>query len=251
MAKAPLFIFDLDNTLYSPELPLWRMVDARIERYVQNTLGADAAAARAVRLRFLVEYGSTLRGLMQHHGVRPSEYLEYIHDLPIPEIVPPRPELKAMLSELPGRRVVFTNGSEDYARRVLGALGVEATMEGVFGIEFMEYLAKPSPYPYTKLLRATETRAEDSLFCEDSRRNLRPAHEMGMFTVWVGDEKHYEASRIGGAPSVQPFRPHAVVCDVCELPGVLHEFPPVARANGMAARAARRKAAPRNHGGSE
>ncbi len=249
MGKAPLFIFDLDNTLYSPELPLWRMVDARIEQYVREKLKTDLDTARSVRMRFLAEYGSTLRGLMRHHGVPPGEYLEYIHDLPIPEIVPPRPELKAMLSELPGRRVVFTNGSEDYARRVLDALGVEAMMERVFGIEFMEYIAKPSPYPYTKLLRATGTRAEDSLFCEDSRRNLLPAGEMGMFTVWVGDEEHYRASRIPSAPSVQSFRPHAVVGDVCDLPGVLHDFPPMARGNGDAARGVRRKAAPRKHDG--
>ncbi len=211
MAARPLFIFDLDNTLYPPEVKLWRIVDARIERYVQEKLAVDPEEARRIRKEFLREFGTTLRGLMRHHDVAPGEYLEYVHDVPIPEIVPGRPELREMLSGLPGRKVVFTNGSESYARRVLAALGISDSMDGVYGIEFMEYIAKPSPYPYEKLLRVTGARAEESLFCEDMRENLLPARDLGMFTVWVGGREE-------NSPA------HAVVNDVCELPGILHRF---------------------------
>lgn len=211
MAAEPMFIFDLDNTLYPPEVNLWRIVDARIERFVQERLEVDPVAARKIRKDFLREFGTTLRGLMRYHDVSPGEYLEYVHDVPVPEIVLPRPGLRRMLSGLPGSRVVFTNGSESYARRVLDALGVLDLMEGIYGIEFMEYIAKPSPYPYAKLLQATGVRAEASLFCEDVRENLLPARELGMFTVWVG-----------GREETSPA--HAVVGDVCELPGILHRF---------------------------
>jgi putative hydrolase of the HAD superfamily len=162
MTSGPLFVFDLDNTLYPPHVNLWRIVDERIEQYVQERLGVDPVIASRVRKDFLREYGTTLRGLMHHHGVAPAEYLEFVHDVPIPEIVPKRPALGEMLSSLPGRRVVFTNGSESYARRVLAALGVSDLMDGIYGIEFMEYRAKPSPYPYGKLLQVTGTRPQDS-----------------------------------------------------------------------------------------
>jgi putative hydrolase of the HAD superfamily len=238
MANAPLFIFDLDNTLYPPEVTLWRIVDARIEEYVRRKLGTDPATAHRVRKAFLAEFGTTLQGLMHHHGVSPDDYLAFVHDVPIPEIVPPRPELREMLSGLPGKRIVFTNGSEDYARRVLDALGVAEMMEGIYGIEFMEYIAKPSPYPYAKLLRVTGARGEDSLFCEDISRNLLPARELGMFTVWVGgNEKESPA--------------HAVVKDVCDLPDVLHAFPPMSRWNGGAARGAPGNGATRKARGTE
>jgi putative hydrolase of the HAD superfamily len=221
--SSPLFIFDLDNTLYPRELPIWRMVDDRIELYVRERLGTGPEGARRVRMNYLADYGSTLQGLMRHHGVRAAEYLEYIHDVPVPDLVPARPELKEMLDGLPGRCVVFPNGSRAYARRVLEALGVDGRMEGIYGIEFMEYIAKPSPYPYAKLLRATGSRAEDSCFCEDSRRNLLPAREMGMFTVLVGGNREPQASLLRGMPPPS-FRPHAVIGDVCDLPGVLHAF---------------------------
>ena len=212
MPSRPLFIFDLDNTLYPPEVILWKIVDARIERYVQDKLGVGRDEARDIRQGFLRDFGTTLRGLMHHHDVVPGDYLEYVHDVPVPAVVPPRPELGAMLSGLPGRRVVFTNGSESYARRVLAALGVSDLMDGIFGIEFMDYIAKPSPYPYGKLLQATGAGAEESLFCEDRYENLLPAHAMGMFTVWVGGRE--------GADG--PAR--AVVPDVCDLPRVLPGF---------------------------
>ncbi len=211
MPSGPLFVFDLDNTLYPPHVQLWRIVDSRIEHYVQERLGVDPLTAGRVRRDFLREFGTTLRGLMQHHGVSPAEYLEFVHDVPIPDIVPPRPELGEMLSSLPGRSVVFTNGSETYARRVLSALGISDHMEGIYGIEFMEYVAKPSRYPYEKLLRSTGTAPRDSLFCEDLRENLVPARELGMFTGWVG-------GRGEGFPA------HAVIDDVCELPGILPRF---------------------------
>lgn len=238
MPKRPLFIFDLDNTLYPPEVTLWRIVDERIEEYVRRKLGTDPGTARRVRKAFLAEFGTTLRGLMHHHGVSPGDYLEFVHDVPIPEIVPPRPELREMLSGLPGRCVVFTNGSEEYARRVLDALGVAGMMEGIYGIEFMEYIAKPSPYPYSKLLRVTGARGEDSLFCEDSRNNLLPARELGMFTVWVGGNEVESPA-------------HAVVKDVCDLPDVLHGFPPMFRRNGGAARGASGNGASRKERGTE
>ena len=221
MAAEPLFIFDLDNTLYPPEVLLWRIVDGRIERYVQERLGVDPAEARAVRKGYLREFGTTLRGLMHHHGVEPGEYLEYVHDVPIPEIVPPRPELAAMLSTLPGRKVVFTNGSESYARRVLSALGVSDAMEGIYGIEFMEYRAKPSPYPYAKLLRTTGASPPNSLLCEDVRENLVPARELGIFTVLVGC---MEEGGGDGRPRDLSRVAHAVLEDVCDRPVVLPRF---------------------------
>lgn len=210
-AMDPLFIFDLDNTLYPPEVTLWKTVDERIELFVRRALGVDPDAARRIRTGFLREFGTTLRGLMHHHGVAPEEYLEFVHDVAVPDIVRPRPALRTMLSDLPGRRIVFTNGSESYARRVLEALGVADLMDGVYGIEFMDYMAKPMPYAYEKLLRTTGAGARMSLFCEDVRENLLPARALGMFTVWVG-------GREGSADA------HAVIADVCDLPGILSRF---------------------------
>ncbi len=211
MAAGPLYMFDLDNTLYPPEVELWQLVDRRIERYVQERIGVGHSEAREIRKSFLREFGTTLRGLMHHHGVPPGEYLDFVHDVPVERVVPPRPELRDMLSGLSGAKVVFTNGSEAYARRVLDALGVSREIDGIYGIEFMEYIAKPSPYPYRKLLDATGAVPGRTLFCEDVRENLLPARDLGIFTVWVGGTEGESTA-------------NAVLRDVCELPTVLPRF---------------------------
>ena len=208
---APFFIFDLDNTLYPPEVPLWRAVDDRIELYVREKLGVDGPEARTIRKDYLGEFGTTLRGLMQYHNVPPGEYLEFVHDVPIPDLVLQRDDLGQMLAALPGRSAVFTNGSESYAKRVLAALGVENAFDAIYGIEFMEYIAKPFPFAYAKLLREAGATGARSLFCEDRLENLLPALDLGIFTVWVGGRE--------GESSV-----HAVVEDVCDLPRVLPAF---------------------------
>lgn len=245
MPARRLFIFDLDNTLYPPRVHLWRVVDARIEAYVRDRLGVDGQTAGRLRKEFLREFGTTLRGLMHHHGVDPGEYLDYVHDVPVDAIVPPRPDLGAMLDALPGRRVVFTNGSASYAGRVLAALGVSRRIDGIFGIEFMEYIAKPSPYPYRKLLQATGAAAEDALFCEDRVENLVPAREMGMFTVWVGGDGSDGSDDAAGGG--EGFTADAVVADVCDLPLVLPRF--LADADGRAAAVPPSRG--RNEGGEE
>jgi putative hydrolase of the HAD superfamily len=207
----PFFIFDLDNTLYPPEVPVWRAVDDRIELYVREKLGVDEHEARTIRKGYLGEFGTTLRGLMHHHNVSPGDYLEFVHDVPIPDLVPRRDDLGEMLAALPGRSAVFTNGSDAYARRVLSALGVLEAFDAIYGIEFMEYIAKPFPFAYAKLLREAGATGTQSLFCEDRLENLLPAIDLGMYTVWVGGCE-------GGS------RAHAVVEDVCDLPRVLPAF---------------------------
>jgi len=59
-----------------------------------------------------------------------------------------------------------------------------------------------------------------------------------MFTVWVGGNERESPA-------------HAVVKDVCDLPDVLHGFPPMTRGNGGAAGGAPFDAASRKERGTE
>ena len=126
-----VWLFDLDNTLYPARCNLFAQIDVRIGRYISDWLKVTPEEARVVQKQYWKDHGTSMRGMMSLHGVDPKHYLDYVHDVPVPEIVPPRPELRGMLAALPGRRVVFTNGAEGYARRVLDALGVSEMMDGM------------------------------------------------------------------------------------------------------------------------
>lgn len=179
-----IFVFDLDNTLYPAESNLFSQVDVKIGEYVQNLLSLDPVEARSLQKQYLVNHGTTLKGLMENHNVDPHHYLDAVHDIdmgPIKEDLALRQSLEA----LEGRRIVFTNADETYAKRVLDRLGVADLMEDIFDIHAANLDPKPKPHVYDKFLSDHDVDPARAIMFEDMARNLVPAHTLGMATVWI------------------------------------------------------------------
>jgi len=134
-----VLIFDLDNTLYSPERELFSLIDVRINRYMTEVVGIPAPEVDALRRRYWQLYGVTLQGLIRHHGVDPEDYLTYVHDVDVSSRLDPDPQLRQVLEMLPQRKTVFTNGSVCHADRVLAALGIQDMFETVYDIRVADY----------------------------------------------------------------------------------------------------------------
>ena len=116
-AHVETWVFDLDNTLYPPEIRLFDQIEARMTAYVMRVLGVERDHANTLRQDYWRNHGTTLAGLMREHGLEPEPYLAEVHDIDL-SMVPEAPELRAAIGRLPGRRVVYTNGSREHARRV-------------------------------------------------------------------------------------------------------------------------------------
>jgi putative hydrolase of the HAD superfamily len=187
---SPLWIFDLDNTLYPAESGLFKLVDARIVEFMAQKLKLDRAGIPRLRELYWKTYGLTMVGLMAHHGVDPVEYLAFVHDVPVEEVLSPDPALAEALALLPGRRVIFTNGSEGHVRTVLSRLGVDGLIEAVFDVVFMDYQPKPRPHGYEKLLRTLGVDARACWLIDDLPANLDTGRSLGMETVLVATEPH-------------------------------------------------------------
>lgn len=178
------WIFDLDNCLYPASANLFELIDIRMGEYIQRLLGADPVEARRVQKEYFHEHGTTLAGLMAAEGVDPHEFLDYVHDIDLARITAD-PALVAAVDRLPGRKFVFTNGDETYARRVLEKLGLANAFDGMHDIHAMAYVPKPNPPSYAAMCERHGIVPETALFAEDMARNLRPAKALGMATVWV------------------------------------------------------------------
>ena len=185
------WIFDLDNTLYPSECEFMALIDERMTAFVMRETGLAHVEARALQRRYLDEHGTTLAGLVAHHGIDPHVFLDEVHDVSLDRLTPDR-DLEQALKRLPGRRLVFTNGSAAHAERVLDKLGVRALFEAVFHLEAADFTPKPRPAAYHALIEAHGVDPERSAFFEDSERNLKPAADLGMTTVLVGP--HAEVS---------------------------------------------------------
>jgi len=178
------WVFDLDNTLYPAACNLFHQVDVRIGAFVARLLGMAPDAARVVQKDYLKRYGTTLRGLMVEHRLDPKDYLDFVHDIDVTR-VPANPALDRALERLPGRKLVFTNGTVTHAERIMERLGVARHFEAIFDIHAAAYVPKPEPAVYDQLLRDHAIQARRAILFEDMARNLKPAHDRGMTTVWV------------------------------------------------------------------
>jgi putative hydrolase of the HAD superfamily len=179
-------IFDLDDTLYPRQDGLMGEVGRRIQTWLCDHLALCWEDAVALRREYYNQYGTTLGGLLaEHEGIDAHDYLVYVHDIPLEEYIGPKPALGAMLEEIPLRRVVYTNATAEYARRVLGVLDVIEHFEDVVGIEDVGLLNKPYQEAYERVLVRLDAWGPECIMVEDSARNLRPAKALGMTTVLV------------------------------------------------------------------
>lgn len=178
------WIFDLDNTLYPPSAALFDLIDARMGAFIMRLLNVDAAEARRVQKQYFHDHGTTMAGLMRHHGVDPERFLVDVHAIALDRIAPDA-RLRAGLARLPGRRLIFTNADADYAARVLDARGIADLFDGICDIRATCYTPKPDAQAYTMMVAHLGIDPARSLFVEDMARNLTPAKALGMTTVWL------------------------------------------------------------------
>ncbi len=190
------WIFDLDNTLYPASSGIFTHIDSRMSAYIAELFGLDAPEARRVQKRLFRDHGTTLSGLMTTHEVDPHHFLDYVHDIDMSSIAP-NPRLASLLTQLPGRKLVFTNGDAPYARRILAALGLGDSFEAIYDIHDQAYLAKPAPASYARMCNDLRVEPERAIFFEDMARNLMPAKALGMTTVWVNNGS--EAGHLGAS----------------------------------------------------
>lgn len=214
LAHVRNWVFDLDNTLYPASADLFGLIDARMTAFIQKLLGLGWHEARALQKTYFHAHGTTLSGLMAEHGVEPHAFLDHVHDIEMDVLQEDRRLVEA-IARLPGRKLIFTNGDEAYARRVLGKLGLAESFEAIHDIHACAYEPKPQPGAYRSMAQALGIDPAESLFVEDMARNLKPAKAIGMTTVWVNN-----GSEQGREPDDRAY----VDYEVTDLGAWLHEI---------------------------
>lgn len=201
------WVFDLDNTLYPSDCDLWPKIDQRITAFMIALFGLDGMSARALQKYYYRQYGTTLRGLMEDHGISAAEFLAFVHDIDRSSLLP-NPVLAEAIAALPGRKLILTNGSRDHALLTAEALGLEAMFEDIFDIVAAELIPKPELVTYERFFDKHNIDPTTSVMFDDIERNLVVPHAKGMRTALVvpkpGQNDHREPFEIaaGSAPHV-------------------------------------------------
>jgi len=190
------WVFDLDNTLYPPDTNLWQQIDDRIRAFVSDFLKVSPEDAFKVQKDFYKRYGTTMRGLMAEHNMKPDDFLEFVHEIDHSPLIP-NPTLGDALERLPGRKLILTNGTRKHAEAVMKALDIDKHFEDVFDIAAADLEPKPKPLVYDRFLKKHGVDPQKAAMFEDLARNLEVPHQLGMTTVLVVPPKTRQIVREG------------------------------------------------------
>ena len=185
-AEIDCWIFDLDNTLYPASTDLFSQINVKMSNYIMNLLDVDKIAADKMRAEYWKKYGTSLAGLMQNHKVDPEDFLRFVHDIDFSVLTKDSKLLNA-LNKLPGRKLVYTNGTVPYACEVLKYRGLLDAFDEIYGIEDADYVPKPFTRAFEIIFLKASIVHNRSVMFEDEVRNLEVPFKLGLKTILVSD----------------------------------------------------------------
>lgn len=202
-----VWLFDLDNTLHNASSAIFPTIDSLMTRSIAQLLAIDSQQADQLRHDYWQRYGATLIGLIKHHQVCPTQFLHLSHDFELDLLVDKEPHLKRHLQRLPGKKMILTNAPANYAHRVLLELNIHSVFDRVFSIEdmFLQQRCRPKPSAglMHQLIHELHAPADSIIFVDDTLRNLKAAHNLGIRTVhFAHPATPFSSSYSGRAPYV-------------------------------------------------
>ena len=188
------WVFDLDNTIYDFNLGLFRRISQRMTEYIKDFFQLNHLEALNLQKNMYKKYGLTLRGLMIENDLDPGPFLEYVHDVSFDDLKKDH-KLKKLLEEIKGKKLIYTNASYKHAEKILTSMGIFEEFEMIFDIKDSNYVAKPDHSSYVMMKEKfgfDDQNIKRSIFFEDTAKNLKPASELGMSTVWIENDFNKE-----------------------------------------------------------
>jgi len=182
------WIFDLDNTLYSGKTRVFEQVDKKMSKYISEKLNVNIVEAKEIQKNYFYEYNTTLNGMINNHKIDANEFLEFVHDVDI-DFLKKDSLLNEELMKLDGKKIIFTNSSRKHAMNIIRKIGIDQHFDDIFDIVDSEFVPKPDIVSYKKLVEKHKIDPKLCVFIEDIARNLKPAYEMGMKTIWIENDE--------------------------------------------------------------
>ena len=182
--KINTWIFDLDNTLYSADSGIFQQVHDLMGKFVSNHLNIDIEDAKIIQKNYYKQHGTTLRGMMDNHGVDPDHFLAEVHKLDY-SIVGPNHKLNEELKKLQGRKIIYTNANMQHALDVLKRIELSNFFDEIYDIKMANYIPKPELAPYEQMVAQFDIETKSSAMFDDIAKNLVPAKNVGFTSVWI------------------------------------------------------------------
>ncbi|KAL3616916.1 hypothetical protein CASFOL_039310 [Castilleja foliolosa] len=169
-----------------------------------NKLSIEEENVPVMNAQLYKDYGTTMAGLRAiGYDFDYEDYHSFVHGRLPYDWLKPDHTLRALLHNLPIRKVIFSNGNEAHVANVLSRLGLEDCFDDIICFETLnpartdevpendEQLKSPIvcklfENSFEQAFKIADINPWKTLFFDDSIRNLQTAKNMGLQTVWVG-----------------------------------------------------------------
>ncbi len=178
------WIFDLDNTLYSADSGIFQQVHELMGKFVSNHLKIEINEAKKIQKKYYKQHGTTLRGMMDNHGVDPDYFLSEVHKLDY-SIVTSNKELNDQLNKLNGKKIIYTNANMQHTLDVLERIELANFFDEIFDIKMADYIPKPEITPYEQIIKKYNLKPNSCAMFDDIAKNLVPAKKVGFTSIWI------------------------------------------------------------------
>lgn len=239
--RKPIWLFDLDNTLHNASHAIFPAINLNMNAFIARVLRErglpdDDVAVNAARVAYWQRYGATLLGMVNHHQVRPEDFLREAHRFDdLPTMIRAERGLGKLLRQLPGKKILLTNAPRRYSHDVLRHLGLHRHFARHVPVEAMRVHGRLRPKPSKLMLRQLLAReglaARRCILVEDTVGHLKSAKALGMRTAWItqylaSDSNKHAHSGNGAtpAPTKRPVYVDVKVKSVGQLFRHLHRL---------------------------
>lgn len=200
LKKAGGILFDLDNTLYPKETGVFDRIRERISCFVADLTGLGPSETLQLRREYIGRYGTTLAGLINKYRVDPEQFLAYVHDIPVEEMIRPDPQLASFLASIKLPKLVFTNASINHARKTLRILGIDGLFEGICDLASTGYTGKPHRSAFNTAAQMLSQPLSSTIFIDDVTEYVEAGKRFGVLAVHVGTgdngSAHLQAEKV-------------------------------------------------------
>ena len=183
-------LFDCDGVLYQDLEAVFGQVSKRMTKYISKMLKIDLKEAKELQTNYFHKYNTSLNGLMIHHDIPPTEFLQFVHDIDLSfmekDIV-----LREEIKKLDLRKFVFTNGSKEHVKNITTHLGIDDLFDDVFDIVDADYHPKPAAKSFDLMVKKFDINPKETIYIEDIAKNLSIGKERGATTVWLINNEYW------------------------------------------------------------
>ena len=183
-------LFDCDGVLYQDLEAVFGQVSKRMTQYISKKLKIDLKEAKELQTNYFHKYNTSLNGLMIHHDIPPTEFLQFVHDIDL-SFMEKDLVLREEIKKLDLRKFVFTNGSKEHVKNITTHLGIDDLFDDVFDIVDADYHPKPAAKAFDLMVNKFDINPKETIYIEDIAKNLSIGKERGATTVWLINNEYW------------------------------------------------------------